>query len=127
LRNVKLTWSPLSGLSSLVISNYSGLLASVKVQTANINATIAAGEATDVTIGPILNTITGLINAVVSEVAAIPVGSLLRRQSTVDQLAGIVAELLVELSATLNQLIGLNLIPILQGSLGPLGAALNTV
>ena len=38
-----------------------------------------------------------------------------------------VAELLEELSGTLGQLVGLNLVSVLQSSLSPLGSALNTV
>jgi hypothetical protein len=38
-----------------------------------------------------------------------------------------VAQLLEEISATLNQLVGLDILPILQGSLNPLGVALQTV
>ena len=58
----------------------------------------------------------------------IPASSvLIKRQTTVDQLATIVAALLEELGGTLNQLVGLNLVSVLQGSLSPLGAALNEV
>jgi hypothetical protein len=109
-------------------TNSSDLLASVKVQTGAINATIASGEATAATISPALNSITSLLTSAISSVTLLTASALLKRQtSTLDSLAAIVAQLLEELSATLGQLTGLNLLPVLQGSLGPLGTALQTV
>jgi hypothetical protein len=109
-------------------TNSSDLLASVKVQTGALNATIASGEATAATISPALNSITSLLTSAISSVTLLTASALLKRQtSTLDSLAAIVAQLLEELSATLGQLTGLNLLPVLQGSLGPLGIALQTV